>query len=614
MSTDEYTKILLEFNGTDGATTTVDSCETPKSLSFSSDWKLVTGVYKYGSASGKMWTQGTNDYGQVYTTNGSADFNVSSSDYGMSGWIYLDNVTPDAEWDNLYAVCGIDGVAGNMYLGITIKSGAGGKFLCHYIDDVVNVEYELSSLTTNTWYHIAVTCKDDTAYLFFDGEMVASAASDPVGNSDAFKFYAPYYMGPFHIDQVEFTKGAARWTADFTPAEYYEYVGPVTYQITVDEVADILDDVWDLREFLLDTAAIAETPSVAYVLAGSLTDSIVVRVSVIGNLTLLLQEALGISDTAASTLSFLLVDYFTIVDTHIVSWRGTQSVQSEAFLYEDIEISFAHIIAETLGVSDSVATLLSIILREFLVVTEAALASGRSSLSVADTAAVVDTTYAGWVRIISEVLGLADSNSLYNLLTLNVAESLVLQTTPTSLISLLRTVSDSITVQDSVINTGRLYSVIYDTLRLNLTVAVDGEVWECYVLNTPKFLPSIYTGFDYNSYCVFDNRAYGCKATGLYELTGTTDNGVAIKTGVQLSETTFGLPNQKRIRKAYVGASGTTPLMIMETEDGTTKTYSVDADGEVDATRALRSKRWKLSVIDFDELDFIKLIPVILAK
>jgi hypothetical protein len=149
---------------------------------------------------------------------------------------------------------------------------------------------------------------------------------------------------------------------------------------------------------------------------------------------------------------------------------------------------------------------------------------------------------------------------------------------------------------------------------LNVVVELDGEVWECYVLNTPKFLPSIYSGFNFNSYCVFQNRAYGCKADGIYELTGDTDNGTIINTGVQLSETKFGLPNQKRFRKAYIGVSGTTPLLTMETETGETKTYSIDTDGEVDASRSLRSKKWKLTVTDFESLDFIKLVPIVLAK
>jgi len=175
-------------------------------------------------------------------------------------------------------------------------------------------------------------------------------------------------------------------------------------------------------------------------------------------------------------------------------------------------------------------------------------------------------------------------------------------------------VTSSLVLADTVASQGRLYNTVYDTLFLNITVEMDGETWECYVLNTPKFLPSIYTGFNFNSYAVFQNRAYGCKADGIYELTGDTDNGVVFHTGVQLSETKFGLPNQKRFRKAYIGVAGTTPLLTMETETGETKTYSIDSDGEVDASRVLRSKKWKLTLTDFDQLDFIKLVPVVLAK
>ena len=161
---------------------------------------------------------------------------------------------------------------------------------------------------------------------------------------------------------------------------------------------------------------------------------------------------------------------------------------------------------------------------------------------------------------------------------------------------------------------GRLYSTIYDTLQMNVIVELDGEVWECYVLNTPKFYPSVYSGFNFNSYCVFENRAYGANDDGVYELTGSTDAGATIHTGVVLSSTNFGSANQKKFRRGYLGISGTAPVMVFQTENGQRETYNIDSEGKVVASSGLKSKSWKLSIADFDTLDSIKLLPIILTK
>jgi len=145
-------------------------------------------------------------------------------------------------------------------------------------------------------------------------------------------------------------------------------------------------------------------------------------------------------------------------------------------------------------------------------------------------------------------------------------------------------------------------------------VEMDGEVYECYVLNTPKFMPSVYSGFDFNSYCTFEGKAYGANAAGIYELTGETDAGQAINTGVVLSQTTFGVPDNKKLRRAWLGISGTTPTLVLEVEDGTRRAYTIDNYGEVGSDREVSGKKWKLTVANFNELDFIKILPVALAR
>ena len=346
----------------------------------------------------------------------------------------------------------------------------------------------------------------------------------------------------------------------------------------------------------------------------TVSDSLLLLDAVEFDCYILIAETLGLSDAATSILGILIHDYLKAVDIQTVNQSGTKFI-SEALALSDAAYSALHLsIADTIALADTPTVTLCLSILEHLRFDELVTAIGRLSHGVSDTITMQDSLAFGFSQAVSEALSVVDTASVIGALLNSIAESLVLADTATNQANVNLPVSEALTIADTVSSQGVLYNIIYDTLGLNVTVEVDGETWECYVLNTPKFLPSVYSGFNYNSYCVFDNRAYGCKSTAIDELTGDTDNGVAFHTGVQLPETRFGIPNQKRFQKAYVGVSGTKPKMVMQTEDGSKKVYSIDSEGEVDTSSALQGKKWRLTVTDFDTLDFIKLYPVVLSK
>ena len=70
---------------------------------------------------------------------------------------------------------------------------------------------------------------------------------------------------------------------------------------------------------------------------------------------------------------------------------------------------------------------------------------------------------------------------------------------------------------------------------------------------------------------------------------------------------------KKRFRAAYFGLSGgVTPSLRVETDSGS-KTYTI-VNAEANITRDMYGKRWVLKVQDFDELDFVELVPIVLAR
>lgn len=327
-------------------------------------------------------------------------------------------------------------------------------------------------------------------------------------------------------------------------------------------------------------------------------------------------ESLVLTDTISNVLGLLISDWLTLIDTETNNWNGQDIISDTLNLYDISQgaKNYADTISESLVATDTGLYALTVTVLEYLGFTDLATAMKSVASSVSESLTLTDSAERGFALAIAEALTVVDASSVVTTFLGAISEPLSLVDTVSPIKKVYPTVSESLTFTETVTSKGTLYNAVYDTLAMNVTVELNGEVYECYVLNTPKFLPSMYSGFNFNSYCVFENRAFGANDTGIFELTGTTDAGTTIRTGAILSETDFGAANQKRFRKGYLGISGSSPVMVFETEDGARQAYNIDTKGRVTASHDLKGKKWKLSIADFDELSTIKLIPIILSK
>ena len=327
-------------------------------------------------------------------------------------------------------------------------------------------------------------------------------------------------------------------------------------------------------------------------------------------------EALTLTDSLSTVMGLIISDWLTLIDSQTNNWNGREIVPDTLNLYDILQMGkrFSDTITESITITDIVTRALTIAVLEYLGFTELVNAIRSGSESVNDAVELSDSPAHVLSLLINDILFAVDVASIAALFMDTVQESIGLADAASLINRIGLTVTDPITFTETLTSHGTLYSAVYDTLAMDVTVEFSGEVWECYVLNTPKFMPSMYSGFDFNSYCVFENRAFGANDTGIYELTGTTDAGSPIHTGAILSETDFGAPNQKRFRHGYLGISGTNPVMVFETDDGSRQVYNIDTRGKVVASHELKAKKWKLSVADYESLDTIKLIPIVLTK
>lgn len=221
---DSFTKLQLHLDGADASTSVPDSSAGVKTMTAHDGMEIDTAQSVFGGASGLF--------------NGSTAYvsGFSDSDYNITNGLF----TVDFRIRfNVVTICAIfqagnggttDGAWGIVY-------GLGSLYAYYYTTDssptFTIVHSALWTPSTNTWYHIALVRgwggnANDFAFTV-DGVKVGSTGTNaatfttPTAGLETVRVGCQYYTsanGSFvngWIDEFRFSKGVARWTADFTP-------------------------------------------------------------------------------------------------------------------------------------------------------------------------------------------------------------------------------------------------------------------------------------------------------------------------------------------------------------------------------------------------------------
>lgn len=225
---DSYVKLLLPFDGVDGAQADIDHSGQNHILTFVGNAQLDTAQKKFGASS--CLFDGTGDWLVVPK---SSDTDFLGGDFTIDFWLRLTDDAPryfffgyESDWhlglDFGYPVGGRIARTVGIYASsngtswdlITADSGAGGGS-------------GTIQLVKETWYHIAFTRSGDFWRTFIDGVKdieleVAGAITDCTGEDFRIGRHgsAGSMMLNGHLDEFRISKGIARWTANFTPPPY----------------------------------------------------------------------------------------------------------------------------------------------------------------------------------------------------------------------------------------------------------------------------------------------------------------------------------------------------------------------------------------------------------
>lgn len=231
---DNYTKLMLHCNGTDGSTSFPDASSESQTVTAVNTAQVDTAQSKFGGAS--LLCDGNSDYLNVTDFS---ELDLGSNDFTFDFWVRFANISGSQGFITRET-------SGSSYFYIAWEGGTHIRFRDY--GGTYDSTFSWSP-SPNTWYHIAITRSGSSIRCFVNGTQIGSTqtfAGAFINRTDnlyigAFPL-ANYWLNGW-IDEFRFSSGIARWTSNFTPPT--EEYTPPSEEVNIDETIT-LDDAWQI--------------------------------------------------------------------------------------------------------------------------------------------------------------------------------------------------------------------------------------------------------------------------------------------------------------------------------------------------------------------------------
>lgn len=206
--------LLLHFDGTNGSTTFTDSSSNALTVTAVGNAQ-ITSSSKFGT--GAATFDGNGDY---LTIPDNALLEVGSGDFTIEAWVYITSSTGFKSFVSKLLGFGpyLLAVNGTTFVYYLSSNGTSWDVASGVSGGTVSI---------NTWTHLALVRNGSTVTPYLNGTAGTSTTTTAtlIDNSHAFLIgadqgtpagnYVDFFNG--RVDELRFTKGVARYTANFTP-------------------------------------------------------------------------------------------------------------------------------------------------------------------------------------------------------------------------------------------------------------------------------------------------------------------------------------------------------------------------------------------------------------
>jgi hypothetical protein len=217
----EEVKLLIQSDTSNEADPILDASCNNHTISAVGDVHHETDEKKFGSSS--LHFNGSTDQ---LTVPSSDDWNLGSGDFTIETWAYHTRVTSDL--DQIFAIDNSNvHSAANYSLGMGTLSNE--TIQAYFSNGASTISiYSSTTISLNTWYHVAMVRDGNTLRLFIDG--IEDGTADITGVTNNYDSSMTLNIGSRnatgvtpnndwqgYLEDIRITKGQAVYTGNFTP-------------------------------------------------------------------------------------------------------------------------------------------------------------------------------------------------------------------------------------------------------------------------------------------------------------------------------------------------------------------------------------------------------------
>lgn len=225
MGNDQYTKLLLHFDGADAESSTVDSSRSVHAVTLYGNAQLDTAQKKFGESS--LLLDGIADYLSIADSD---DFYFGTGDFTIDFWIRFHTGLPIQ--GSYMSICGqLESNAPNENVWyVKIYGGTDNTYSLRIYfgknnNTVASFYTTYISMNINQWYHMAFVRSGLNIYIFLDG--IRQSVNGLFITSDVGNIAAPLRIGNYDnnqylyawVDEFRISKGVARGIDQFYISE-----------------------------------------------------------------------------------------------------------------------------------------------------------------------------------------------------------------------------------------------------------------------------------------------------------------------------------------------------------------------------------------------------------
>ncbi len=293
---DTNSKLVLHSNGSDTSTSFPDSSPFTHTVTANGDAQVDTAQSVFGGASGLF--DGGSDWLAIPD---STDWDFGTNDMAIDFRIRFNSLGGNQ--------CFVGRPTSGVSYFYFAREGSNIRLRDYNSGEVINIIFGAPSLSTDTWYHFALTRSGSSFRFFIDGVQFGSTATvgaSFLNRSDDLQIGANSVIGYYvngWMDEVRISNGDSRWTANFTPPS-------AEYSVGVDEI--LTEDLEITDSIIITDTTIAQSDTL------NIADSIlVIDTSVMESDTLNIADSIIVNDTTLTESDNIQIsDSIIVTDTN----------------------------------------------------------------------------------------------------------------------------------------------------------------------------------------------------------------------------------------------------------------------------------------------------------